>query len=93
MNDFSLVEKLKILVNIIVSSPLFLFCCMIGIALLILYIMCIKKNININKWFFISLWIILGIILIINYSNVVLDIIDNLFDSVFKILYFPSCLI
>lgn len=90
MNDFSLVEKLEILVNIIVSSPLFLFCCMIGISLLILYIICIKRNWRINKWIFISLWIILGIILIINYNNVFLYIIDNLFDSIFKILYFPS---
>lgn len=90
MNDFSLIEKLEILVNIIISSPLFLFCCMMGIAVLIFFIICVKKEKNVNKWIFISIWIVLGIILIINYNNVILNIIDNLFDSIFKALYFPS---
>ena len=90
MNDFSLIEKLNILVDIIVSSPLFLFCCMIGIAVLIFFIICIKKDKKINKWIFISIWIILGIILIINYNSIIFNIIDNLFDSIFMALYFPS---
>ena len=90
MNDFSLVEKLEILVNIIVSSPLFLFCCMVGIAVLILFIICTKKEKKINKWVFISIWIVLGIILLINYNSIIFNIIDKLFDSIFMALYFPS---
>lgn len=90
MNDFSLVEKLKILMDIIVSSPLFLFCFMIGIAVLILYIILIKKDKKINKWIFVLIWIVLAIVLLISYSSVVLDLIDRLFDSLFMALYFPS---
>jgi len=90
MNDFSLVEKINILVDIIVSSPLFLFCCMLAVAVLILFIICVKKEKKVNKWIFISIWIILGIILIINYNSIVFNIIDSLFDSLFMALYFPS---
>ena len=90
MNDISLVEKLKILMNIIVSSPLFLFCSMVSVALLILYIILIKKNKKINKWIFIIVWCILLLMLIINYNTVVLNLLDDLFDNVIMALYFPS---
>lgn len=90
MNDFSLVEKLNILVNIIASSPLFLFCSMLGVAVLILFILDIKKEKKINKLIFVFIWLLLGIILIINYNSIILNLIDNVFDSIFMALYFPS---
>lgn len=90
MNDFSLVEKINILMDIINSSPLFLFCFVIGVAILIFFIICVKKNIKINKWIFIGAWILLALILIINYSDIFLKIIDGLFDMFFMILYFPN---
>ena len=90
MNDVSLIEKLKALMNIIVSSPLFLFCFMTGIAVLILFIISIKKEKKINKWIFISIWIVLSIIIIINYSSLVFKIIDSLFDALFMAIYFPN---
>ena len=90
MQDFSLIEKLKILMDIIVSSPLFLFCFMIGVAVLIFFIICIKKGKKINKWIFISIWILLLLILVINYNSIVFKIIDSLFDSLFMALYFPN---
>ena len=90
MVDFSLIEKLKALMNLISSSPLFLFCCMLGVAVLILYLISIKKNKNINKWIFICIWIFLALILIFNYNTIILDLIDNLFDNLFSALYFPD---
>ena len=90
MQDFSLIEKIKILMDIIVSSPLFLFCFMIGIAVLIFFIISIKKDKKINKWIFISIWIVLALILVINYNSVVFKLIDSLFDSLFMALYFPN---
>ena len=90
MNDLTLVEKTKVLADMISSSPLFLFCSMIAIALLIFFIICIKRNIKINKWIFIISWIVLAIIVIIAYNSVVIELIDNLFDSVFMALYFPN---
>ena len=90
MEDFSLIEKMSLLVNIILSSPLFLFCTTLAVALLIFYIISIKKYKKVNKWIFISVWIILALIIIINYSSLVFGIIDNLFDAFFKMLYFPN---
>ena len=90
MGDFSLVEKLKVLMNIILSSPLFLFCSMLGVALLILFIICIKKEKKVNKWVFISIWILLLLILIINYTDIFINIVDAFFDGVFMALYFPN---
>lgn len=90
MNDVSLIEKVKALMSIIVSSPLFLFCFMMGIAVLILFIISIKKEKKINKWIFISIWIVLALIIIISYSSVVFKIIDGLFDALFMAIYFPN---
>lgn len=90
MNDVSLIEKVKVLMNIIISSPLFLFCFMMSIAVLIFLIVSIKKGKKINKWLFISIWIVLAIIIIISYSTVVFKIIDNLFDTLFMAIYFPN---
>lgn len=93
MNDVSLIEKIKTLMNIIVSSPLFLFCFMMGIAILIFFIISLKKEKKVNKWIFISVWIILAIIITINYHSIVFKIIDNLFDSLFMAIYFPNIVI
>ncbi len=90
MNDISLIEKVKALMNIIVSSPLFLFCFMMEISLLILFIISIKKEKKVNKWIFISIWLVLTVIIVINYYSEVLKIIDSLFDELFMALYFPN---
>ena len=87
MRSFSLT---KILMDIIMSSPLFLFCSMMGIAVLILYLINIKKDKKENKLVFIFIWIALLIILMIRYNVIVLNLIDRLFDEVFNALYFPS---
>lgn len=90
MNDISLMEKVKTLMNIIATTPLFLFCFMIGIFVLIFYLISIKKEKNINKWIFISAWAILAIVFIINYNSFVLKLIDNFFDILFMSIYFPN---
>jgi len=90
MNDVSLIEKIKTLMNIVVSSPLFLFCFMMGIAVLILFIISIKKEQKVNKWIFISIWILLTIIILISYHTLIFKIIDSLFDAFFMAIYFPS---
>ena len=90
MNDFSLIEKINILMELISSSSLFLFCSMIGISLLIFFIVCIIKNKKINKWVFITVFSFIGLIVFINYSSIIIKIIDAIIDSVFKALYFPN---
>ena len=90
MINYSIGDKLKMLVEIIMSSPLFLCCFMIGIAFFIYYIIAIYKNTKINKWVFVAIWTILLTILIIRYNKVVLSLFDNLFENIFMALYFPN---
>lgn len=90
MEDYSLIEKINMLMDIITSSPLFLFCSMLAIAALILYIICIKTNTKFNKWIFITIWIVLVLILLINYMDVFANMTDNMFENIFKALYFPN---
>lgn len=90
MNDFSLIEKINILMELISSSSLFLFFSMIGIALLIFSIVCIIKNKKINKWIIIVIFSMIGLIVFVNYSSIIIKILDTIIDSVFKVLYFPN---
>lgn len=90
MNDFSLIEKIQLLMELISSSSLFLICSVIGIILLIVFIICILLNKKINKFVFISILILISFLLLINYGNIIIKIIDILIDSVFMALYFPS---
>lgn len=90
MQDFSLVERAKILASIIVSSKLFLiFSIFVIVSLMILLITYILDK-RLNKIIYISIWGIFLLITIIFYNNVLLSIIDNLFDNLFMIIYFPS---
>lgn len=90
MTDLSLGEKTEVLSNVISSSPLFLFCSMLVVALLIFFIICMRKNIKINKWMFIGSWVFILLVVFIKYNSVVLNLLDNLFDTIFMALYFPN---
>ncbi len=90
MDDYTLFEKIKILINIVSSSPLFLCYFMIGVAVFIFFIICIKKGKKINKWIFITIWILLLILLSISYKSVTINLIDSMFNDVFMALYFPN---
>ena len=90
MEDTSVLKKISVLVNVIASSPLFLFCCMIGVFVFIFYIISVKKKENTNKIVFIVIWLSLALLLIINYSTTLMGIVDNLFDDIFTALFFPN---
>lgn len=90
MNDFSLIEKFKILMKLISTSPLFLICLIIGIIVLTYFIICIILNKKINKHLFVIASILVGILLFINYNVVIIKVIDVIIDSIFMAIYFPS---
>lgn len=90
MNDFSLVEKIGVLMNLISSSPLFLIALFVVIFLLVLFIVCTLMNKKINKFIFISAFCVIGIMFVINYWSVIIKILDAIIDSAFMALYFPS---
>lgn len=90
MNDFSLIQKFNMLMNLISSSYLFLIFMIIGILILTILIVFISLNKKVNKWLFISISSLVGILLLINYSEFIINALDIVLDSVFMALYFPN---
>lgn len=90
MNDFSLMQKFNMLMNLISSSYLFLICMIVSIIILVGLIVCIVLNKKVNKWLFIGVCSLVGLLLLINYSDVVIKVLDIVLDSVFMALYFPN---
>lgn len=90
MNDFSLIDKFKILMNTIVSSPFFLLCSVIFIFVILLFLLCLFLRKKMNKWVLLSLWIVIAVALLVTYQSFFLELVDNLFDNIFMALYFPN---
>lgn len=90
MNDFSLIEKIEILMKLISSSSLFLIFSIIGIVLLILLILLIILNKKINKYILIAICVVASLLLLVNYGSILIKMIDVIIDYIFMALYFPS---
>ena len=90
MQDFSLVDKFKILMNVIVSSPLYIGVIVSLILFLIVVLFSKIRKQTINKWVYIGVWILFFIVLLAIYHKFVIELFDNLFDTVFMTLYFPN---
>ena len=90
MNDFTLVEKLKILMDVILSSPLFLILIVCALIIAIFLVFRLSLDKKKNKIAFISCWVVILIAILIKYINIFFELIDNMFDMIFETLYFPS---
>lgn len=90
MNDFSLIQKFNMLMNLISSSYLFFISMIVSILILTVLIICIILNKKVNKWLFIGIGTLVAILLLINYSEIIIKILDIILDSVFMALYFPN---
>lgn len=90
MKDFTLFEKIKIVIDMITKKPTLLLSVIVGIALIVCSILYIKKNVKINKWVLISIWIVSLILFIVNYNNLILNLLNSILNNVFMTLYFPN---
>ena len=90
MANFSPIEKLKIILNTILSTPLFSVSTIIGILLIGFMIYCIITKKKIPKWLYLVGWLFVIIFIIFRYTKLVPTLLDNLVDTIFKCLYFPS---
>ena len=90
MEDVSFLNKLSILNDIILSSPLFLFSILLFEIALIVYILFKRGKINISKKMVICVWIFVVLVLLIIYHNVFFNLIDNFINYIFTALYFPN---
>lgn len=90
MNDFTLVEKLKILMDVILSSPLFLILIICAVIVSIFLIFKLSLDKKSNRIAFISCFAIMLIAIFIKYYKIFFELIDNMFNMIFEALYFPS---
>lgn len=90
MADFSVVEKLKIIFSTIISTPLFLIASILGISLIVLMIIAFVKKVKMPKYVYFIGWGLVILFVGLKYSKIVPKLLDNLFDTLFKGLYFPS---
>lgn len=90
MNDFTLVEKLKILMDVIMSSPLFLILIICGVAMTVFLIFGLSLNNRKTKIIFIACLAAIFAIIFFKYINIFFELIDNMFNMMFEALYFPS---
>lgn len=90
MIQFTFTQKLKMLIDIILSSSFFLSIIIIGSILSIIMIISIKKNKKINKKIFMLSWIFIVIFIFIRYFNTLFTMLDNLIEHIFLSIYFPS---
>lgn len=90
MEDVSFIERIRLLSNLIISSPFFIVILLLLITATVTLVFSKKLN---NKYIKIAVTILyfLSIILIIfNYGNSFLRFFDNLINKLFTYLYFPS---
>ena len=90
MKDVSLVNKLSILNDMLLSSPLFLCSILLIEIAIIILILFKKKKFKINKWMVIGLWLFVLLFVIIIYNKVFINFIDNFINYIFMALYFPN---
>ena len=90
MENVSFINKIRLLSDIILSSPLFLLSILVFEIGLILYIIIRKKEVKINKWFIIGSWAMIFVVLAIFYNKVFMNLMDNFVNYIFTALYFPN---
>ena len=90
MEDVSFIDKLNIVSDIILSSPLFLVSILLIEIALIVYLLIKKGKLKLQKWMIISIWSFLALIIIVIYHKVFFNLIDNFINYIFTALYFPN---
>lgn len=90
MVDFSLIEKFSQLKDVLLASPFLLFSLIMGIVLLVVMLISIKKNGRISNIVLILSWVFIALFIIIKYYNYFFQIFDRLFGRIVEEIYFPS---
>ena len=90
MLKLTLFDKLKILFDLMIGSPLFIFIFIFSILTLLILLDLKDKNKNVAKLLIGGIYLVLIIILLVKYHTSVLQTLDYFFDNLFIIFYFPN---
>lgn len=90
MADFSIIQKIKLVLDTVISTPFFIFYAIIGMFLVGLIIFDIKKHKKISKIVYILCLVFLVTFFFIKYFNTIIKIFDSFIEIFMKALYFPN---
>lgn len=90
MADFSIIEKIKLFFDSVISTPFFLCYAIAGIILISLMIIDIKKKKKFSKLIYILCLTFLFSFVVIKYFKYIIKIFDTFIEIVIKTLYFPN---
>lgn len=90
MRDISFFDKLKVLVDVSSSSGLCIASIFIIIFLGILMITTNKKNARNTKWFYLTFYLALIIVMFISYASSLSSMFDYMMNNFFIVVYFPN---
>ena len=91
MVEMSLLERLKLTLNLVFSSPLFLVL-IFGFILMLVDIYFISKKSKRTKVIYLVVSLIIICLLLQNYFNPLFSVFDTIFKNIVTIIYFPSVL-
>ena len=90
MENFSVLDKIKILFKTIFSNPFFSISALFGVVLAVLMIIDIIKQKKIRKRYYIAAWLFIFIFIVTKYMKIIPKLVDHLINQIFMMLYFPS---
>ena len=91
MVELSLLDRFKITLDLVFSSPLFLIL-LFGIFLMLVDVFLISKKSKIVKIIYLIVSFIIIAILVYNYLGPVINVFNVIFKNIVTLIYFPSVL-
>ena len=89
MVELTLLERIKVTLSLVISSPLFLVL-LLGIALMLVDIYFISKKSKKTKIIYLIVSLIIVMLLSRNYLEPLLSVLDTIGKNIITIIYFPS---
>lgn len=90
MQDVSFINKLGILNDILLSSPLFVTLITLLEIGLIIFLIFKKRKFKVSKWMIVGIWIAIFLFILIFYHKFFFSFLDNFINYIFTALYFPN---
>lgn len=90
MKQLSILDKLKVVLDLTKSNKLFILVIILLLFLSIMFIFTNKKSVKRNRKIFIGIYALVLVAIVIIYNSAILDMLDSMMDNLFIIFYFPN---
>lgn len=90
MGDLSLLEKLKVFVDVSSSSGICIASIFILLFMAFMFLTTNKKNAKASKLLFIGIYVVLILVMLFQYQDSLYDMFDYMMNNFFIVFYFPN---